>query len=275
MRLQFPAKVHIELTNKCNLNCSFCPRQYINDDNDFIQDDLWKKLIQECSKHKSTVMPFWRGESLLHPRFCELIDYAADNNVDMELATNGILISEENVSSLMKMKIISISIHNEKSFEKAIWLAKQKNTKYPLIQISFVSNESTVKTVMNEVIENKKLYSNLFNRVRLYEEHSVDGVFGANLIKKNELRKYCSKLDNLLVVSANGYVSRCTYLWECEDGFNANNSSLFDIWNSQKYSDISRNYPDKRCENCDQWNGATNGEIFELNSENQLEAKIT
>lgn len=269
MRLKFPAKVHIELTNKCNLHCSFCPRKYISENNDFISSDLWKPMIQECSKYKSTIMLHWRGESLLHPGFCELIDYAAGNNVDMELATNGILISEENISSLLKMKIISISIHNEKSFEKAIWLAEQKNKKYPLIQISFVSNESTVKTIMNEVIENSNLYSNLFNRVRLYEEHTVDGVFGANLIKRNELRKFCSKLNDLLVVSAKGSISRCTYLWECEDGFNANNSSLFEIWNSEQFLDFSRNYPDKRCGNCDQWSGATNGEIFDLNSKNQ------
>lgn len=266
MRLEFPAKVHIELTNKCNLSCSCCPRKYIKEDNDFISAELWERLIQECSKYKSTIMPFWRGESLLHPKFSELIDFAASKNVDMELATNGILINEKNISSLMKMKIVSISIHNEKSFEKAIWLAKQKNSKFPLIQISFVSSESTVNTIMKEVIENSKLYSSLFNRVRLYEEHTVDGVFGANSTKKEGLRKFCSKLDNLFVISARGSVSRCTYLWECEDDFDVNNSSIFEIWNSEKFIDISRNYPDKRCKNCDQWDGATNGEIYDLNS---------
>ncbi len=70
---KFPKRVTIEMTNDCNLSCVMCPRRFMKDTNGYIDYDLWCKLIDECEGQRVTLVPFWRGESLLHPQFGKLI----------------------------------------------------------------------------------------------------------------------------------------------------------------------------------------------------------
>ncbi len=76
--LDYPHRIVIELTPQCNLSCSMCPRNYVQTNDGYMSKDLWQRLIDDIAKTEpdAIVLPFWRGESLLHPHFIELIKYA-------------------------------------------------------------------------------------------------------------------------------------------------------------------------------------------------------
>ena len=73
-KLDFPNRITIELTNQCNVSCSFCPRQKINMEIGFMDIKLYKKIIDEASSHLPVkLVLFFRGESMLHPQFIECL----------------------------------------------------------------------------------------------------------------------------------------------------------------------------------------------------------
>lgn len=66
-----------ELTNRCNLNCIMCP---VNRDmrrkKGFMDVKLFKKIIDENPQLYCTVL-YFRGKSLLHPNFFDMVNYGA------------------------------------------------------------------------------------------------------------------------------------------------------------------------------------------------------
>ena len=112
------AKIYTEITNLCNLDCSFChgtsrPTGFISKE-DFA---LYAKKIAPYTDH---VYLHVMGEPLLHPDLGELIDIAADEGLKVSITTNGTLIKDRLRLLLQKadkLYKISISLH---SFEANI-----------------------------------------------------------------------------------------------------------------------------------------------------------
>ena len=103
-----------------------------------------------------------------------------------------------------------------------------------------------------------------FDGVRLYEEHSKDGVFGKSAYTLKAGRVYCQKLKDTLVVAYDGSVSRCNHVWFTEAGIGLNKISIEEAWTSKHMEKIRRDYPDTYCSACDQWTGHTCGESWRL-----------
>lgn len=80
--LDYPHRIVIELTPQCNLSCSMCPRNYIQTNDGYMSRDLWRRLVNEIVRNEpdTIVLPFWRGELLLHPYFIALILYASNKS---------------------------------------------------------------------------------------------------------------------------------------------------------------------------------------------------
>ena len=48
MRIEcFPSRIVLELTPLCNLSCFMFPRHYINEADGYMQENLFKKMIDE------------------------------------------------------------------------------------------------------------------------------------------------------------------------------------------------------------------------------------
>ncbi len=84
-------RIHLELTNICNMNCAFCPKSVMRRPFGFMNLDLAKRLISEiaanhlCDKITFHVM----GEPTLHPSFFEILEHAAKEKQKVGLTTNG------------------------------------------------------------------------------------------------------------------------------------------------------------------------------------------
>ena len=65
-KLEFPNRITIELTNQCNVSCTFCPRQQVPMEIGFMKKELYYKIIDEAARHLPIkIVIFFRGESLL------------------------------------------------------------------------------------------------------------------------------------------------------------------------------------------------------------------
>lgn len=81
----------LELTNKCNFHCDFCPSDSQTRVHGYMDLDLAKRLYDEASeKSLATVVNLHvMGEPTLHPRLNEILAYGASKNVETHLTTNG------------------------------------------------------------------------------------------------------------------------------------------------------------------------------------------
>ena len=108
-------KLYIEPTTKCNLNCKMCFRHTWFDEPmcDLSLEDF-RKIIDSMPGSVETVFFGGMGEPLFHRDILEMIRIAAQKGVDVELLTNGTLLTEKMIHGIMDAGLtrLWISIDN-------------------------------------------------------------------------------------------------------------------------------------------------------------------
>ncbi len=259
--LSYPNRIVLELTPICNLSCFMCPRHIIGKNPGYMTTELWYLMIDEITLMSKDIkiLPFWRGESLLHKKFISLSNYALDREMKLHISTNGHYVDGEKAGVLSRYEFITFSIHTEEGFNKALDFTKKYKSDLNTIQISFVDAEVDLQHYMKEVLNDSDLMG--FDAVRLYNEHSIDGDFGHSGLADENDRFFCPKLENTLVVAFDGTISRCNHIWNTEK-YDITKSSIKEAWQSMIMQDIRTNYPDAQCAKCDQWEGRTSGHFW-------------
>ena len=104
-------QIYVEITNICNLNCSFCPKN--NRPKRFMTVDEFDIITDEISPLTNTICLHLMGEPLLHPNIKEIFDICNKKNLNVYLTTNGTLL-KKNLDMLKSgcAKRISVSLHS-------------------------------------------------------------------------------------------------------------------------------------------------------------------
>lgn len=104
-------RVFIEITNACNLACSFCcankrPRG-------FMPKELFEKVIEQSAPLVTEAVFHVLGEPLLHPQLAYFIEHVRSAGMSVMLTTNGTLLSPKLADLLATKNIrqINISLH--------------------------------------------------------------------------------------------------------------------------------------------------------------------
>ncbi len=84
-------RVHIELTNICDFNCTFCPKSVMKRPFGYMDTGLAKRIIAEIAENgiSEKITFHVMGEPTLHPDFFDILSYAQDVGVNVGLTTNG------------------------------------------------------------------------------------------------------------------------------------------------------------------------------------------
>lgn len=86
-------QIYLEITNVCNLSCSFCPKT--ERAANFISLADYQQLAREASKYTKRVMLHVMGEPLLHPHLAEILSLNASLGLETVVTTNGTLIERQ------------------------------------------------------------------------------------------------------------------------------------------------------------------------------------
>lgn len=93
--------VQIELTNKCNLDCVYCPRPHLKRKKESMKLETFEKILEVFGGNTKAVGLSKDGEPLLHPDFNLFIDkLTAVHRGMIDIYTNGILLTEDKVDKL-------------------------------------------------------------------------------------------------------------------------------------------------------------------------------
>jgi len=114
-----PFFVDVDLTNRCNLQCVGClyHSPYLEDrpQGDSLAGDLPLNLFERlCSElgamGTTTLVLQGAGEPMLHPDLPEIIQVAKSHGFDVELITNGILLTQEKVEALLAARLDGLKV---------------------------------------------------------------------------------------------------------------------------------------------------------------------
>ncbi|HOK41428.1 MAG TPA: radical SAM protein [bacterium] len=256
---ELPKFYWIEPTNHCNLQCIMCPNKEIK--NKGIMDfELFKKIIDEIKQSAKSVFLFGGGESLINKNICYFIEYCKKNQIRPLLHTNAVLLSNELSINLIKsgLNYISFSFdgYDKKNYERIRANANFERTLENIIIFLKKNKEAQKKvyTVFQVMIDKDYDFTDFEKQkqkmIKLLKENYIDEIvekrphdFGGyyndnNFINKN--KKYvCAYFWTTMMIRYDGSISPC-----CVDITgditmgNANQNSITEIWNNNKYLDF-------------------------------------
>ncbi len=107
-------KLYVEPTNKCNLACRTCIRRTWNEPMGIMCEEVYNRVIEGLSavSPPSTVFFGGFGEPLSHPNIIEMISKAKKLGSEVEMITNGTLLTKDMSKKLIKagLDILWVSI---------------------------------------------------------------------------------------------------------------------------------------------------------------------
>jgi radical SAM protein with 4Fe4S-binding SPASM domain len=106
----FPPRVQVEVTNRCNLACRMCTRNQMTRPPADLSVAHLKKVADECSREPGAVIPlYFLGEPLLHPQLEDMVAYLASVRGRVRLSplhfgiqTNGMLLDKARARALLE-----------------------------------------------------------------------------------------------------------------------------------------------------------------------------
>lgn len=134
-------KVYIEITNICNMNCSFChghnrtPRQ--------MSEDEFALILDKLTEHTKYIYYHLMGEPLVHPKLSEFIRMANLKGYKSIITTNGTLLNRRGNEILSAgVHKVNISLH---SFEKG---TKEDHSRYVKDLAEFAKDAAECGTIV-------------------------------------------------------------------------------------------------------------------------------
>lgn len=165
--------VAIEVTEGCNLSCSFCARDASNINYENITIDQYQLFLDKVLD--ITPLPaiaFTGGEPLLHPKIKALIQKTIENNLKFSITTNGTITDDEVVkickeTIFFKHFIVSLDSFNARThnqirghssaFQRTMKFLKKLNFENIDFCINMTVDKENYLDVYNTIIFSKKL----------------------------------------------------------------------------------------------------------------------
>lgn len=122
--LSGPEVVHLDLTNRCNLNCIGCwdrsPLVRKDEDQAFLSETLSYELVTELIDDllelggMQSLKLSGGGDPAMHPRFIDILRYIRSRNrfVEIDINTNGTLLTEKIIETLIcaEINLLTVSL---------------------------------------------------------------------------------------------------------------------------------------------------------------------
>src|SRR5262245_22793428 len=114
---------NLELTNRCNLRCTFCPTAdgRMERAKGFMSPDLYRRALDGAGRLEFALLFQW-GEPLLHPRFVELAADAARRGIRTLVTTNGTLLDARRIAGLLDAGVdrVTVSVDGDAKMHEAV-----------------------------------------------------------------------------------------------------------------------------------------------------------
>lgn len=115
-------RAYIEITNICNLACSFCPQREQNKPNIVMTAADFEKILQQVKPLVKEIYLHVMGEPLTHPQLEEILGLCERYGVTANLTTNGRLLQKQKAILLQAkaLRTVNISLHSFEGVQEGL-----------------------------------------------------------------------------------------------------------------------------------------------------------
>ncbi len=256
-------KIYIEITNCCNLSCSFCSKTSKPKRTMTIEE--FKNIISKIKSHTDYIYLHVKGEPLLHKDLKEFLKIAEENDLKVNLTTNGTLFSQrvDDLKNSKALKKVNFSLHSENNYPNYFENIFQSVDKLPkditVIYRLWTLSNSALDKKSTEIVEKLKDYYNLSPQIvdKLYKEQNVkissniyvdkDNEFIWPTVTEEKSNGYCYALKTHLGILVDGTVVPC-----CLDASgiinlgNIYTDTLENIMTTERYRKLKKSFQDHK-----------------------------
>lgn len=272
-------KIYIEITNVCNLKCSFC--SISKRESKYMSCEEFEDVCKKIHGYTNLIALHVKGEPLLNPNLDQILEICENYNLKVNITTNATLIDKK-IDVILKSKAIrqiNFSLHSaeqngmdkeeylKKVFKAATEIHEKTNI---IISYRLWNLEVIEKNAINiEILKMIGNYYNIKNIVELSQNNKYlecanniflnqDIEFEWPDIEREKISEYgkCYGLRNQIAILANGDVVPCCLDSEaCILLGNIFETSLEDILDSEKSQNIIKGFQngklvEKLCQRC-------------------------
>jgi pyruvate-formate lyase-activating enzyme len=236
---------NLELTNRCNLSCTFCPTAdgRMARAKGLMDEALFRRALEGAGPLEFALLFQW-GEPLLHPRFAELAAEASRRGIRTLVTTNGTLLDDRRIAGLLGAGIDRVTVSVDGDAEthervRGIPLARTRAAVERLVAARDAAGSPTAVDVSMVVAPETE------SGARAFVESFAgvaDRVQTIPLLVRGERRTRCREpWRGGLVVLRDG---RCTVCCADHDGTlavgDATKEDLASIWNGERMRALRR-----------------------------------
>jgi radical SAM protein with 4Fe4S-binding SPASM domain len=285
-----PFELHLELTNLCNADCVFCPYQFQQRKPEFMSDRVLEKALADFVKigGGSIGLTPIVGDALIDPRFVERVKrLRAEPSIDrIWLTTNAILLDKHGIQEVLDSGITHMNISTA-GFDEAMYVRVFRNKSYrrmrenvlELLRLNAQRSHPIPIAIalrpdrpLEEVMEHPDFQEILAYHPGLdftWAYTSANGRITRDalppIMKLRSVRRRkesCVNLWNGPIVLPDGTVMACSCVAAMDAAAdlgigNILESSLLEIWHSQKLKDLRDGFGTKAlnrtCAGCDMY----------------------
>ena len=258
-------RIYIEITNVCNLNCSFCSSS--NKVKREMTFEEFKEVLSKINNYTDYIYLHVKGEPLTHHNLDKILDITKEYNKKVCITTNGVFLKDK-LPILKKydnIYQINISLHsenNKKNYLEDIISSVNELSSYISYRFWTLDNNK----MDNKSKEYIKILKKVYNKEEIYDGIKLKDKVYLSLDNKfiwpsinndyyNE-RGTCLGAKTQLAILSDGTVSIC-----CLDSEGVSNlgniylNTMEDILGSDKYQNILKGFNDHKvyldiCKHC-------------------------
>ena len=265
-------KIYIEITNDCNLNCSFCSK--VNRKKGYMTIEEYKKILSKIKDYTNYIYLHVKGEPLLHPNIIQMIKLADKYNIKVNLTTNGTLFNKyaKELGSCKNLNKINFSLHSENKkenyLEEIFNNIKHFSPKTTIVYRLWTLENNVLDKKSTEIVNKINEYYNLSPETveKIKNEKNIkinstiyvdkDNYFEWPNINNHKSCGYCFALKTHIAILVDGTIVPCCL---DSDGIinlgNIYDNSLEEIINSKRYQELQKSFQKRQpiellCQSC-------------------------
>lgn len=202
-------KIYVEITDICNLKCSFCPDGKRKKESICVED--FEYIAKQICEYTNLIALHVKGEPLIHPNLKEILQICEKYNLKVNITTNATLL-KENLDILLDSKAVrqlNLSLHS---------ITKNENTE----KYNFEDYIETVLKISKIILKNSEIIISyrLWNLENLQENDENSKIL-EKLEEVFEFKnlKEIAKKEKFVKLSENAFLNQdFEFTWPNIDG---------------------------------------------------------
>ena len=265
-------KIYIEITNNCNLRCSFCSK--VNRKSRYMSLTEFNKILNKIKDYTNYIYLHVKGEPLLHPDIIKMINLAEEYSIKINLTTNGTLFSKyaKALGNCRNLNKINFSLHSENNAENYLedifknieYLSEKTTVVYRLWTLNNNKLDEKSTKIVNKIMQYYNLSTEIVEKIKNEKNIKIkstiyvdkNNYFEWPTINNYKSTGYCFALKTHIAILADGTVVPCCL--DSDGIINLGNifeDEIEDIINSDRYKSIKKSFQDKKpceklCKSC-------------------------